>query len=775
VPVEGSRWCHSYTEKFVMLSRVRGAVARALRLRERGVGGRDSDSGSGTSIRGGRGRGSSSSSSGDNVSSCDDAARGARRASSAGSDSSAASSSSWSSSARHSSAVDNLNARGIRASETGYAAGFDTPEECRETSKARFFDLLCPGARGLAAENSPFYRALLQPFDDAHSSGSKFNEELFKAVGKCIRDLSEDKGGRRHFTFRPVGLRTDGLLVLAPKEPVVVGDIEYAAGLAREATLPQDRSSILSRDARLDHAAVLLRRVANSSDDDWEVWAVLAVVVLNVQGTGVRGLGKNRAGNVDHTLMRPLVASLHGPLAQGIMYTVAHALRGSAALGMTVPERIPFAVVSGRKKAGDDGSSKAREESHWVHGNVVVPEVCGFPYAFNVDAYGNLVEQGNHSSLASYLHVLAHGLKLACDWLKKASEAQPPLRKTPAPHRMSGRCLHFGTNRPLTRDGSSEAHFALVATPVSKYGVGGLRISQGELFKATVNLQKLRSSVSGPDEVFWCRDAYADKDTSVLVKVSSRSCFHLLVPPESAYLYRLVERRWMADDAIRRVLSKSLYGFYVTPGMHGLVQLLPDLQKKRYGALHPEDWLFAGTWSALWDSFAVFVTGTLVPLARYGIVHADLRAGYDVTSNVLYNPAAGSMRMIDLDSLCDWNSLLGVPSIPDKRNIDPYDLPPCMRSTALGFVLGQVLCVSEAWHGGDRREGGIRDAEVNADRIITEAAEASADVKGAAAAAAAAGGGGVDEALISTVLAQYRAKLREKYGKRRRPSGPAGS
>lgn len=192
---------------------------------------------------------------------------------------------------------------------------------------------------------------------------------------------------------------------------------------------------------------------------------------------------------------------------------------------------------------GGGGGSKARKESNWVHGNLVVPKVCGFPYAFSVDACGTLVEteKGNFSSLAAYLHVMTHGLKLACEWLdrleKASAEAGQPLRKTPAPLRMSGLSLHFGTEKPMTKDGTTEAPLVLVATPVSKYGVGGLRISQGELFKASVNLYRLLSSVSVPEGVFWCRDTYAGKETSVLVKVSSTSCFNLFVPTESAYLY----------------------------------------------------------------------------------------------------------------------------------------------------------------------------------------------------------------------------------------------
>jgi hypothetical protein len=681
-------------------------------------------------------------------------------------------------------AANYLNSRGIVAVETEYVHDFDSPELCRATYQA-FFGLLCPGQHEALFNDS--YEALLDVFDQSYVSDIKFSEALLKAFGESIQDLAVAKA-KHQFKFRSPVLCSDNVLVLAPKERLVIGDTEYAAGLTRETTLPMDRNTILVDDdsAPRVHAAVVLQRDAaadrNGSMASWNVWVALAVVDLKIQGKGVRGLATN-----SHTgcvlPLDPLTARWHGPLAQVIVDTAAHALRGTAALGQ-LPENIPFAVVSCQKTGG---SNAEKDESNWVHGNVVVPEVCGFPYAFNVDAYGNLVEGTkleNHSSLAAYLHVMAHGLKLASDWLDAASKAQSPLRKTPAPHRICGRTLHFGTDTPLTRDGTNEALLVLVATPVSKYGKNGLRIAQGELFMAAVNLHKLQASVSGPHTVFWCCDTYDDKETSVLIKVSSMSCFNLMVPSERAYLYGLEDRHWEADAEIRQVLSWSLYGLYVTPGKHGIVQLLPNLAQQRFEILRPERWLFDDTWSALWDAFAGFVTETLLPLAKYGIVHADLRFGYDVTSNVLYNPAAapggGSiMRMIDLDSLCKLEDLRALPSVvttgddddddhhrrADGRTISPRSLPIKLKASALGFVLGQVIGAAEAW----LEE--IRDADVTANATIARVVAGPSSI-----AVTIAGAAAVDEPLIGTVLEHYRDEMERTYGarRRRRPEGRTG-
>ena len=135
--------------------------------------------------------------------------------------------------------------------------------------------------------------------------------------------------------------------------------------------------------------------------------------------------------------------------------------------------------------------------------------------------------------------------------------------------------------------------------------------------------------------------------------------------------------------------------------------------------------------------------GVLIPLANDEIVHADIRAGYDVTSNVLYSPTTGTIRMIDLDSLCYYSKLSGLSDVEDERNINADYLPPELDS-ALGFVLGQVICVAEAWH------GKIVDANVKANVMIDGVVEAHPEIVV---------GGQVDVAQIETALKHYKNKL----------------
>jgi hypothetical protein len=62
------------------------------------------------------------------------------------------------------------------------------------------------------------------------------------------------------------------------------------------------------------------------------------------------------------------------------------------------------------------------------------------------------------------------------------------------------------------------------------------------------------------------------------------------------------------------------------------------------------------------------VLRTLIPLARSGIIHSDLRHGYDDTANILYHEETFELRIIDLNSLIQFKHWLKLPS-RGRRNI----------------------------------------------------------------------------------------------------------
>jgi hypothetical protein len=633
--------------------------------------------------------------------------------------------------------VENLNQRNILAQKTEYASAmFEGPASCRATVE-EFFSLLSPKD----GEDGDHYRPLLGAFDRAYESERDFNLAVFRAMAGCVGALSK----KENSSFRPELTSAEKTIVLEPKRRasslVDEEHMEYATGLAREVTLPSDQSCILEPSAIPDHAWVIFRRpVGGGKDPDWKVWIALAVVEFKIGVEVCDGITRTPQGNVDKNLLKPLQASKHGPLAQVIMYTVAHVLWGLAVLG-ELPSRVPFAAIACKKSTSEEIANG------WIHGNLVIPKVCGDRFSFNVDAYGTVHNDTimNYPSAAAYLHIMTHGLRAAQRWLDLLADANQGA-SLPAPHWISGEALHFGTDMPLP-------NVRLAATPVVNYGAHGFRISQGELFEGTVNLRELRSNRTIQDRVYWCQDEFDDKEQSVLIKVSSMACFNLFIPNRDGYLYGL-DKAWEQSLVVREALAQSLYGVFVTQDGNGLIQLLPNLAILGYNPLRPQQLLESGGWEGLWCAFTQLVNEVLIPLALSEVVHADIRVGYDESFNILYNPSTASMRLIDLDSLCRFEALKKLPPLNDLRNIRPDELPVKMR-TPLGFVLGQVVCVGEVW----LQKSGHNSVAAN--QLIEGAVQRGSDVFDSMAGEAS--NAAVDDELVRRVLDHYRKQLETKY------------
>jgi hypothetical protein len=149
----------------------------------------------------------------------------------------------------------------------------------------------------------------------------------------------------------------------------------------------------------------------------------------------------------------------------------------------------------------------------------------------------------------------------------------------------------------------------------------------------------------------------SDGPVDVLVKVSSLSCFGLLTGTQG-FLW-VMEKNF--SKKIQKALAPSLCAVYQAE--NGLVQVLPDLRIEKYGPLKPKCLKKNGYWTAMWDGFCDLVEATLLPLAGKGIVHPDIRPGFDLTANILVKtqpkPPTVTMRLIDLDSLISFKSWKG--------------------------------------------------------------------------------------------------------------------
>jgi hypothetical protein len=681
-------------------------------------------------------------------------------------------------------------------SESPRDARFADRAACREVV-GRFFSLLLVGddeEDGVAALNNGSssgstrrpvaWEALEKVFGARHGDETSFGASLLAELGTALGAALEPREGGAGRWIAEAD--ADRAIVIRPDPPVVVTReggraVELAMGIVRDAAPGTDEGSALEApSSRLDHAWAIFERVVPASSgggleaptasqavaiaspggenrgrgkakkasgkrrSSWTVRHVLAVVGLKREGAACAPFGFKKGQPKELPVVDEesilTAGNAHGPLAQVLLSTLARSLRGRAALGPPLPVQIPTAVLAFRDESAPRAAKRGR--SHWALAHLAIPEECGGPFSVGVSAFGNASDAAfAASSLAVYLHVMTSGMEAATRWLQSVerSPGGPPV-----PALMSGRSLNFGKGTPLKQFAPD---MTLLATPVMSYGSDGYKTSQGELLRATLNLRRLRSLEPKNGGVFWCpAKAGGGDEEEVLVKVTSLPCIGTLVDVDG-YLFNLGGGGPRpTEEAVVKIISRSLHGVYVTAEETGLVQLLPNLYAQGFEALRPAAVVEREGWIPLWTAFENFVSETLVPLAQEDIIHPDLRAGYDETANVLYNPRTGSIVMIDLDSLCRLRSWK-MRGRDDKRYLRLLNLRTkgVTVRTALDFVYLQVICFAEVWL--------AKELQTNVDShsLIAGRGNLLATLRS-----------GIDAAKIESLLHGYRPKFETK-------------
>lgn len=122
----------------------------------------------------------------------------------------------------------------------------------------------------------------------------------------------------------------------------------------------------------------------------------------------------------------------------------------------------------------------------------------------------------------------------------------------------------------------------------------------------------------------------------------------------------------------------------------GVLTVMRDLRKNDFRDLKPNE----HSVEQLWPCFSELVSRELIPLAGEKIVHGDIRPGYDLTSNILFERKSGTMVLIDFESMriCPIPKALRG-SMKDSR-YPPHDESPWT------YLWWQVLLVGFAWFKG---------------------------------------------------------------------------
>jgi hypothetical protein len=468
-----------------------------------------------------------------------------------------------------------------------------------------------------AADNisTHFKNALAKILTEEYKSESDFDKKLFKwltnttkHLDKTARELKnkiifskEDSSGRRVGFSRRVE-KSGSLLLTKPFK----GSAENPASVFDHACVIFDRSNMTTYVT----AIVELKMVPSSCSDF--------------------GSSKKIVGVLDEPDLSS--SSSHGALGQALKYNfsvwqcmVTHGIH---------TEKIPVLVLAGQKQTD---TKTTNEKLFFVLASLVIPKKLGDVFKYKIESFekdcsaDKNIEQG----MAAYLYVLNQGLSVASKILETDNI-------TPIP--TSGKDLYFG--------GTEIQNKEFVASPIHKQQYSG--ISQGELFRAPLS-DNLIASLSMPavdtclpQDLEKTLNRYKDEtsDAQLLIKVSSCTLYHPLIHPTNAFA-AIKEVCKELDGTAAPYIFDVLLGAYQVSDF-GLVILMKDL-KHSYDDLQPVKYC---TKCELWQQYTALVEKALLPMADKAVCHADIRFGWDKTSNIMVKKSPPrEMRLIDFDSL----------------------------------------------------------------------------------------------------------------------------
>jgi hypothetical protein len=189
-------------------------------------------------------------------------------------------------------------------------------------------------------------------------------------------------------------------------------------------------------------------------------------------------------------------------------------------------------------------------------------------------------------------------------------------------------------------------------------------MSQGELFSGSLNVPEtlLRSNSLRID--FFAENVSESKEVDVIAKVSSLTVHNVLIDPMKALhaLERLKTKR-----KIRKEIGAVL--FSVVEMEAGLVTIMADLSKQGYHTLKPKEQ--QDTLAVLWAGFADLVENVLLPMAENGIIHPDIRPGFDVTSNMLCKLEDNDKRASTTKALFHFRNGSRLKTMADTSHVVP--------------------------------------------------------------------------------------------------------
>lgn len=587
----------------------------------------------------------------------------------------------------HEATARNLFDRGVTI---GRRRVLEQPPNLRACHDA-FWKALSSGTnRRVPYEN---YSEMASALDRSYPKGkgkndgeTAFDENLFEKFRNYLRDMVAEVITKK---------RADGassLAIIVLKDEWVIGGATYAMGFSRQVTSEQlgiPKEFGCAKSSRHDHSCVLLKK---RTDGVFSVIETSANIELKTEPNSCRL--EEEVGLEPRKLKKPDLVGKDGALAQSIAYTLSEVWPCLARRGMKTDvaetqSNVPFGLLACRlkemKKTKQKSATSAKKmkrslnETRWAVGNLAIPNICGGRFQYQINSFGSFESSASSQALAAYLSVMTDGIK----FLQSLRT-----RQSFTPYSLSGQQLRFGA-QPL--------HLSYYKSPFT-VGKWGAPISQGEFWNGTMSREELSTLTTDfnddDDFVVFNDDLSTEGDLSVMVKVSSRAVFNSLISPQIAFkALKKYKRHLAAQRQLERSKNSQVLIAVWNPFDEGLVAIMHDISTT-HSDLRPGDLIENSSVSLcdLWRHFRTFVLEQLIPLASAGIIHPDIRAGYDWTANIMAKNDGSDMLLVDFESLVPARSYAFSGSDKHRRY---FDVPE--EGNAFSFVCLQCIVIAVAW------------------------------------------------------------------------------
>lgn len=392
----------------------------------------------------------------------------------------------------------------------------------------------------------------------------------------------------------------------------------------------------------------------------------------------------------------PDLEGKQGPLAQVILYIldVWHCL---ARRGVMV-EKLPLAVLGAR--SDEEIDIKDDLYLYCLEGHLGVPEHCGETFTYTVTRY---IKYPTHNSdktaAAIYVRTLRIGVERAIEVLRNASS--PPVS------------LIF------QRSEVGNTELSLCASPIpyaNSFAFLPWTVNQGEMF--TCIGQDLSWLSQLPDFISYC-PSNSNVSDLVVVKISCAAVHDCYIP------------RWACALALKAIMvanvtTNVLLAFRYINECDTMIIVMRNLSAESFGTFKHSKILQD---PLLWSAFGALVLSTLLPMAKLGVVHADIRPSRRETHNILCAQRGGhgdattssdvspfELRLIDYDSLVLFGSY---PKNGNKPAMHKKYLPSSVNATACTYLFWQILWLVFMW----MADATVSDEALDPERFVKTLSE----------------------------------------------------